>query len=203
MGSPSWQDELRTNAPFQQEEWWSHCRKSRSTMDFISVDTPMLVFACEDHPIPMLPPVLEGTGEFAIPAYDFWVDAVACEIQDRSVSPPAARCQQVCHIGTWTMAKRLFGHGMLKRMWVAEGTKQRAQTSRDRLLRAGERNQGDLLGWKWIPVWLRTSKGKKANHCGERKSEVPHSLRKKLCPERWTFQKVKKFWRSRNVLVYI
>lgn len=63
----------------------------------------------------VFPLVLEGTGEFAIAAYDFWVDAIACcEIQDHAARPPAARCQLVCRTSIWTRAKRLFGHRMLK-----------------------------------------------------------------------------------------
>lgn len=152
----------------------------------------------------VFPLVLEGTGKFATPVYDFWVDATACcEIQVHAARPPAARCQQVCHIGTWPRAKRLFGHGMPKlcvggRRYKAKGPNRQGQAAHSR-----QRNQGDPLGWQWIPASLRTSTDKKANHHRERKSEVPHSPREKLCPERWTFQKVKKFWRSRNVLIYI
>lgn len=41
----------------------------------------------------IFPLILEGTEEFSILAYDFWVDAPAsCDVQDYTVRPPAARC---------------------------------------------------------------------------------------------------------------
>jgi len=121
----------------------------------------------------MFPLVPEGTGEFAIPVYDFWVDASACyEIQDHAVRPPATWCQWVCDVGTLKRAKRLFGHGMSKSCvggwsYQVEGPNRQWQAAQ-----SGQKNQGDLLGWKWVPAWLKTFKGKKANHHGDVRNQT-------------------------------
>lgn len=170
-------------------EWWSHCRKSRSALGVITVKTPLPVFLVKNISFPHVSTSPRGDGGICQGLWPWswchfllWESGPCCKAT-------SCKVPLVHHLGTWKRAKRFFGHGVPKPhvgalRYKAEDPNRQGQAAWSR-----QRNQGDLFRWNWAAAWLRTSESKKANHHGERKSEVPHSLREKLYPERWTFSK--------------